>query len=54
MQQNNAVRLANHFPRPKVGDNIIARAEMNARVTKVSAIPLRQVTDPLDLHKQEE
>jgi hypothetical protein len=36
------------------GERSMAKAERNARVTKVSAIPPLHTTEPLDLHKQEE
>ena len=32
----------------------MAKAEINARVAKVSAIVVRDITDPLALHKQQE
>ena len=49
-----AVMLANHFPFSKIGEINIAKAEIRARVAKVSAIVVRDITDPLDLHKQQE
>ena len=52
--QHDAVMPAIHFPLSNNGERSMAKAERNARVTKVSAIPPLQTTEPLDLHKQEE
>ena len=49
-----AVMLASHFPLSNKGEISIAKADRNAMVTKVSAIPPLHTTEPLDLHKQQE
>ena len=48
------MRLANHFPFSKIGEINIAKAEIKAKVANVSAMDRPHVTEPLDLHKQEE
>ena len=52
--QHAAVMLASHSPFSNIGDINIAKADRNARVVNVSAIPLPRTTEPLGLHKQEE
>ena len=53
-RQSVAVMLANHFPFSNNGEKIIESAERKARVASVSAMYLPHLTDPLDLHKQQE
>ncbi len=54
VKQSVAVMLANHFPFSNNGEKIIEIAERKARVASVSAMYLPHLTDPLDLHKQQE